>query len=137
MVKSILGWITILLQIWNLLRWICHNFLSQFFLFRLSKDQMHQIKLKFKTWLIFSFFVIVVHHRTLVHTGTPLFSKNMITIHQSNVVSLYWIQFLSKETEIVKLWKSLQSARCCLAQHKKNTFYLTKIVTWVCTRNLH
>ena len=42
----IIGRNGIQLAIWNLLRWICHFFLSHFFLFRLSKCQMHQNNFK-------------------------------------------------------------------------------------------
>ena len=34
-------------------------------------------------------------------------SIDVLFNHQSNVFSLYWIQFLSKTTKKVKLWKSL------------------------------
>ena len=37
----ILGRITIQLQIWNLLRWICYTFLLLFFLFTMSEIQKH------------------------------------------------------------------------------------------------
>ena len=79
----------------------------------------------FLTFFFITFFVTIfaesmkgVFLELLAHTGTPLFSKNQRQkyVHQSNVVSLYWIQFLSKETELVKLWNSLP-------QNKHSSFY--------------
>ena len=67
-VYYILTWNAIQLQIWNLLRWVCHNFLLLFFLFTISekyqKFRCTWINSLFKIgWFLLEFFFCFCQNR--------------------------------------------------------------------------